>query len=67
MEQELQEKSEAFFKPHRSYLISLDHVERITKKEIQMEGGILIPIGRGKWESLNRAYVLYFRNQCAAL
>ena len=67
LEQELQEKSEAFFKPHRSYLISLDHVERITKKEIQMEGGILIPIARGNWESLNRAYVLYFRNQCAAL
>lgn len=63
LEQELTEKSEAFFKPHRSYLINLEHVERITKKEIQMEGGVLIPIARGKWESLNRAYMVYYRNR----
>jgi len=61
MEQELGGKSEAFFRPHRSYLINLGYVEKITKRDVQMEGGALIPIARGKWEELNRAYMGYFR------
>lgn len=61
LEQELQEKSDDFFRPHRSYLIHMGCVERITKKEAQMEGGLLIPIARGKWEALNQAYMKYFR------
>lgn len=61
LEQGLQAKSESFFKPHRSYYINLSYVERITKKDVQMEGGTLVPIARGKWEALNRAYMEHFR------
>lgn len=63
LEQELEGKSEAFFKPHRSYLVNLSHVEKITKKDVRMEGGALIPIARGKWEELNRAYMECFRKR----
>lgn len=63
LEQELEESAEAFFKPHRSYVVNLGYVDRMTKKEIRMEGGTLIPIARGKWEELNRAYMRYFRRQ----
>lgn len=63
MEQKLEEKSEAFFKPHRSYLINLGYVERISKRDVEMEGGVLIPIARGKREELNQAYMRYFRKQ----
>lgn len=63
MEQELKKCSEAFFKPHRSYSVHLEHVERIGKKEIRMDNGMRIPIARGKWEELNRAYMEYFRRQ----
>ncbi len=63
LEQELEGKSEAFFKPHRSYLINLGYVEKITKKDVRMDGGMLIPIARGKWEALNQAYMGYFRRK----
>lgn len=63
LEQELEESAEDFFKPHRSYVINLGYVDRMTKKDVRMEGGTLIPIARGKWEELNRAYMRYFRRQ----
>ena len=63
LEQELEEKSDAFFKPHRSYFINLGYVERISKKDIRMENRKSIPIARGKWEELNQAYLRYFRRQ----
>ena len=61
LEQELEGKSDAFFKPHRSYMINLGYVERMTRKDVQMEDGTLIPIARGKREELNQAYMRYFR------
>lgn len=63
LEQELEESAEDFFKPHRSYVINLGYVDRMTKKDVRMEGGTPIPIARGKWEELNRAYMRYFRRQ----
>ncbi len=63
LEQELKECADSFFKPHRSYSVNLEHVERIGKKEIRMDNGMEVPIARGKWEELNRAYVEYFRRQ----
>lgn len=63
LEQELEQKTDAFFKPHRSYFINLGYVERISKRDIRMENQKLIPIARGKWEALNQAYMRYFRRQ----
>jgi len=63
LEKELEEKADTFFKPHRSYFINLSYVERITKKDVRMEGGALVPIARGKWEALNQAYMSCFRRQ----
>lgn len=63
LEQELENCSDAFFKPHRSYFINLAHVERIGKKDVRMGNQMLVPIARGKWEPLNQAYLRYFRGQ----
>lgn len=63
MERELGRESGSFFKIHRSYLINLAHVERITRKEVEMETGVSLPIARGKWEELNRAYLNYYRGK----
>lgn len=63
MEQLLQSQSAAFYKIHRSYLINLAHVARITRKEVQMETKELLPIARGKWEGLNQAYLTYYRRK----
>ena len=50
-----------FFKPHRSYLINFYYVERIDKKNITIKCDVLIPIARGKWQSLMKAYMDYKR------
>lgn len=63
LEQDLEENKDTFFKPHRSYLIHLGCVERISRKDVQMENQALVPIARGKWEALNQAYLQYFRRK----
>lgn len=63
MEQEAGDCSGSFFKPHRSYYVNLEHIERIGKKEIKMDNQMAVPIARGKWEDLNWAYMEFFRRQ----
>lgn len=52
---------ENFFKPHRCYIINLGMIEKIEKAEILMKNAAKIPIARGKWESLMKAYLAYRR------
>lgn len=53
---------DGFFRLHRSYLIALDHVAAITKTAVELDSGIRLPIPRGKWEAVNRAYLNQFRS-----
>lgn len=50
-----------FFKIHRSYLVNLSCVGRITRKEVVMDTGKALPIARGRWEAVNQAYLDYYR------
>lgn len=50
-----------FFRIHRSYLVSIDKIKCITKKEVIMESDTALPLARGKWENLNRSYLDYYR------
>ena len=61
LERLLAEQSGAFYRIHRTCVIHLSHVERISRKEVTMEGGTVLPIARGKWEGLNRAYLAWYR------
>ena len=58
-------KLHGFFRLHRSYLISLEQVSVLTKKEVELTNQIRLPIPRGKWETLNRAYLNHFRSKAA--
>lgn len=58
----LEELSEwKFFKPHRCYIINLGMIEKIEKTEILMNNAVQIPIARGMWEGLMKAYLAYRR------
>ena len=61
VERQLAQQSAAFYQIHRTCVVGLAHVERITRKEVTMEGGVRLPIARGKWEGLNRAYLAWYR------
>ena len=53
-----QEKLSAdFFRIHRSYLVSLKHIERISRTSVSVEGKIELPLARGKYDEVNMAFV----------
>lgn len=50
-----------FAAPHRSYRVNLRYVERVTRTECLLEDGTRLPVSRGAWEKLNRAFIAYYR------
>ncbi len=65
MEAELAKVSGLFLKTHRSYFVNLPHVRRITRREVEMDTGDVLPIARGRWEELNRAWLAWCRGTLA--
>lgn len=49
--------SAAFYRVHRSYLVYLPAVTRIGRTSVTLEGGMEIPVARGKYDSINRAFI----------
>lgn len=50
-----------FHRCHRCYLINLAHTASIHKKEVQLDQDHRIPVARGRFEPLSRAYMNYYR------
>ncbi|MBE6612572.1 MAG: response regulator transcription factor [Ruminococcaceae bacterium] len=48
-----------FFRPHRSYLVNLEHVQSISYHGIVMLDGAEIPIPRGKYSEIKNAFMEY--------
>jgi len=46
-----------FFRIHRSYLVQLKAVRRILRTCVCIEGGQELPLARGKYDDINRAFV----------
>lgn len=46
-----------FYRVHRSYLASLKHVVRIARNTICMDNGEELPLARGKYDDINRAFI----------
>lgn len=57
MEKEL---DDSFFRIGRSYIINKRYIRKITKTEVWLEGDIIVPLSRGYYEPLNRAFIDYF-------
>lgn len=50
-----------FVSPHRSFLVNLRYVERVSRTDCCLENGVRVPVSRGAWEKLNRAFIDYYR------
>lgn len=48
---------ERFFRLGRSYILNLTRIERISKTEVTLSGGHVIPLPRSMYEPLNRALI----------
>lgn len=55
-------KQNFFYKCHRSYIVNIIHISSISKTDVKINA-VLIPIARGKWEELNRAFLNYYRGE----
>lgn len=55
-------KEEHFIRIHRSYLVNVERIQSITKKEVVADNGQAIPIARGKWEAVNMACLKFYRS-----
>lgn len=61
---DLEERLSAqFFRCHRSYIVSLSAVRRISKTEVLLENGASVPLARGKYDDIHRAYIGYYEGQ----
>lgn len=52
-----EELDERFFKVGRSYVVNMNYIRKITKREVRLEGDISVPLSRGYYEALNRALI----------
>lgn len=49
--------SDDFFRSHRSYLVSLKHIVKISRTGIRMDNGTELPLARGKYDAINRSFI----------
>lgn len=54
-----QQLDETFFKVHRSFVVNLNHIRKITRREITMENGDSLPVARGLYGKVYEALVRY--------
>ncbi len=52
------ELDERFYRMGRSYIVNLSFINRITKASVYLADGAVIPLPRGQYEPLNRAFIL---------
>lgn len=48
-----------FFKVHRSYVVNLKYIEKITRTEISVANGDVVPISRGMYDAVHAALIKY--------
>jgi DNA-binding LytR/AlgR family response regulator len=49
----------SFFKCTRSFIVGLRYVHIVTKKEIILGNGVIVPLGRGLYQDINDALIKY--------
>ncbi len=49
--------SEDFFRIHRSVLVNLCRIVKITRTDVTLDSGDVLPLARGKYDAVNRAFI----------
>lgn len=60
MDFESQFEEPQFCKCHRSYIVNLHYVEKISREGVEIENGTKLPVSRARWDDLNRCYLAYY-------
>lgn len=54
---------EGFVRCHRSYIVSLKHIRRITRTTVILDNGAEIPLSRNSYQAVNQAFISYYRSE----
>ena len=54
------ELDDRFFRTSRSYLVNLKYISRTSKTDVTLTTGETIPLSRGLYDKLNRAFIKHF-------
>ena len=49
--------TDVFYKTHRSYLVSLKYITRISRNSVTVKNNKELPLARGKYDDINRAFI----------
>jgi len=60
IERNLGELSNDFIKCHRSYIVGLKHIKKITKTDVILDDGSVVPISRRLYNDVNQAMIKFF-------
>ena len=52
-----------FIHCHRSYLVNLRHVRRITRTDVVLDDGTALPLSRRLYDAVNRAFIAHYREE----
>ena len=55
----MEQLDETFFKVHRSFMVGLKYVKKITRTEVTVANGDTIPISRGLYDEVHAALIKY--------
>lgn len=54
---------DSFVRSHRSYLVGLRHITRITKTDVILDDGTLIPLSRRMYAEVNQKFIDFYRGK----
>ncbi len=50
-----------FTKVHRSYIVNIKHISRITKSDIYLDNDTVIPLSRRRYQDVNQQFITYYK------
>ena len=56
-----------FVRPHRSYLINLEHITKIMRYQIQLSSGDLVPVSKNLYHSVLNDFIQYANESSISL
>ena len=51
----------SFVRSHRSYFVGLRHITRITKTDVILDNGALIPLSRRMYADVNQKFIDFYK------
>ena len=52
-----------FIRTHRSYVVNIKYIEKITRNECQLIGNIKVPLSRNSYKIVNEKFINYYKGQ----